>query len=88
MANKKRQMKPAEPPKKRLKTNKSDKSNGIALTEEVTNIDALNWQTVQPPDILEDAEGFYGLEEIEGVDIVRPADGEQLKFLVGHYGPW
>ncbi|KAF3894963.1 ATP-dependent RNA helicase [Trichophyton interdigitale] len=81
MANKKRQMKPAEPPKKRLKTNKSDKSNGIALTEEVTNIDALNWQTVQPPDILEDAEGFYGLEEIEGVDIVRPADGEQLKFL-------
>ncbi|EZF20524.1 hypothetical protein H112_05202 [Trichophyton rubrum D6] len=81
MANKKRQTKPAEPPKKRLKTNKSDKSNAAALTEEVTNIDALNWQTVQPPDILENAEGFYGLEEIEGVDIIRPADGEQLKFL-------
>ncbi|EFR04867.1 ATP-dependent RNA helicase MAK5 [Nannizzia gypsea CBS 118893] len=81
MANKKRPMKPAEPPKKRLKTNKPGKGSRAALTEEVTNIDALDWQTVQPPDILEDAEGFYGLEEIEGVDIVRPAGGEQLKFL-------
>ncbi|KAM5439757.1 ATP-dependent RNA helicase [Microsporum ferrugineum] len=72
-----RKTKQLDPPKKRVKVSQAETSP----TEEVVNIDALDWQTVQPPDILEDAEGFYGLEEIDGVDIVRPTDGSQLKFL-------
>ncbi|KAK2841577.1 hypothetical protein FQN49_006123, partial [Arthroderma sp. PD_2] len=71
---------PAQPSKKRRKVGQ-EPTKEQSLTEEVVNIDALNWQTVEPPDILEDAEGFYGLEEIEGVDIVRPAEGTQMKFM-------
>jgi ATP-dependent RNA helicase DDX24/MAK5 len=33
--------------------------------------DALRWKTVSLPDRLEDAEGFYELEEIDDVDVVR-----------------
>ncbi|RMD41631.1 hypothetical protein DV735_g3497, partial [Chaetothyriales sp. CBS 134920] len=33
--------------------------------------DALKWKQVELPDRLEDAEGFYTLEEIDDVDVVR-----------------
>ena len=33
----------------------------------------LGWKTVGMPDRLEDTEGFYGLEEIDDVDVVRDA---------------
>jgi hypothetical protein len=42
-------------------------------------IDKLQWKTVDVPEMFDDAEGFYGLEEVEGVDIVR--DGETIKFV-------
>jgi len=31
------------------------------------------------PEMFDDAEGFYGLEEVEGVEIVR--DGQNVKFV-------
>ncbi|KAF2650358.1 DEAD/DEAH box helicase [Lophiostoma macrostomum CBS 122681] len=34
-------------------------------------LDELQWQDVELPDRLDDYEGFFGLEEIEGVDIVK-----------------
>jgi ATP-dependent RNA helicase DDX24/MAK5 len=34
--------------------------------------DALHWKEVALPDRLDDAEGFFGLEEIEGVEVLRP----------------
>ena len=33
--------------------------------------DSLKWKQVALPDRLEDAEGFYGLEEIEDVEVIR-----------------
>ncbi|EAW06655.1 ATP-dependent RNA helicase MAK5 [Aspergillus clavatus NRRL 1] len=43
----------------------------------IVGADELNWTEVALPDRLEDAGGFFGLEEIEGVDIVRnPGNGE------------
>lgn len=42
-------------------------------------VDKLQWKTVDVPEMFDDAEGFYGLEEVEGVDIVR--DGETVKFV-------
>ncbi|KAK4506598.1 hypothetical protein PRZ48_000330 [Zasmidium cellare] len=36
-----------------------------------TNLDALRWKEVSLPDRLEDYEGFFGLEEVENVDVVR-----------------
>jgi len=42
-------------------------------------VDALPWKTVEVPEMFDDAEGFYGLEEIEGVDIVK--DGQSIRFV-------
>ncbi|KAF1976744.1 DEAD-domain-containing protein [Bimuria novae-zelandiae CBS 107.79] len=41
-------------------------------------LNELSWQTVSMPDRLEDFEGFYGLEEIDDVDVVR--DGATISF--------
>lgn len=46
-------------------------------------IDDLDWKEVQLPDRLEDAGGFFGLEEIDGVDIVRAKGHGEIKFKVG-----
>jgi ATP-dependent RNA helicase DDX24/MAK5 len=42
-------------------------------------LDKLQWKTVDVPEMFDDAEGFYGLEEVEGVDIVR--EGDTVKFV-------
>ena len=39
------------------------------------NVDALSWKTVDVPEMFDDAEGFYGLEVVEGVDIVKDIGG-------------
>ncbi|KAL2870307.1 ATP-dependent RNA helicase MAK5 [Aspergillus lucknowensis] len=43
-------------------------------------IEDLNWKEVSLPDRLDDFGGFFGLEEIEGVDIVRPEGKGELRF--------
>ena len=42
--------------------------------------DALKWKAVQLPDRLDDAEGFYGLEEIDDVDVVRDERTQHVMF--------
>lgn len=41
--------------------------------------DSLPWNEVAMPDMFEDAEGFFGLEEVDGVDVVR--EGNIVKFV-------
>lgn len=68
--------------KKRQKVEKP--ANGAdADTDRLLGVDELDWKEVQLPDRLDDAGGFFGLEEIEGVDIVRPQGGGEVKFKVG-----
>lgn len=55
---------------------KRQKSNA---GKKVTSVDALSWKSVDVPEMFDDAEGFYGLEEVEGVEIVR--DGDTVKFV-------
>lgn len=50
----------------------------------LVEIDDLNWKEVALPDRLEDAHGFFGLEEIDGVDIVRPEGSGEIRFKVCH----
>lgn len=50
--------------------------------EDIVGLDDLDWQTVQLPDRLGDVGGFFGLEEIDGVDIIRPESSGQIKFKV------
>ena len=40
----------------------------------------LKWQTVTLPERLADAEGFYGLEEIDDVEVIKTSDGKNLRF--------
>ena len=42
-------------------------------------LDALPWNEVEMPDMFEDAEGFYGLEEVENVEVIR--DGNKVQFV-------
>lgn len=44
--------------------------------------DELDWKPVSLPEAFEDVEGFYGLEEIDDVEIVKPEGQGQLKFKV------
>lgn len=67
---------------KRRKVNASAADSSDDAAKDFVDIDQLDWQTVTLPDRLEDAEGFYGLEEIDGVDIVRPSDNGQIRFKV------
>lgn len=41
--------------------------------------DALPWNEVEMPEMFDDAEGFFGLEEIDDVDVVR--DGNKVQFV-------
>ncbi|KIW73479.1 hypothetical protein PV04_01593 [Phialophora macrospora] len=54
---------------------KSQAYNGPAIRG-----DALQWRTVALPKRLEDAEGFYGLEEIDDVDVVRDESNNHVMF--------
>ncbi|KAI1006521.1 ATP-dependent RNA helicase [Podosphaera aphanis] len=50
-----------------------------AVIKRPVALDALPWNEVEMPNILDDAEGFYGLEEVEGVEVVR--DKNTLQFV-------
>lgn len=49
----------------------------------VTSLETLPWTQVPIPDRFEDAEGFFGLEEIEDVEIVRNEKLGKLEYRVG-----
>lgn len=50
-----------------------------AVVKRPVALDALPWNEVEMPDMYEDAEGFFGLEEIEGVEVIR--EGNTVKFV-------
>ncbi|KAL5338045.1 P-loop containing nucleoside triphosphate hydrolase protein [Aspergillus crustosus] len=67
--------------KKRKKTAKADEATKKQPEPEVfVGVEDLNWQEVTLPDKLDDFSGFFGLEEIEGVDIIRPQGKGELRF--------
>lgn len=82
--------------KKRFRSNKSqisrkkiktDTSNhelqkGISDSKAIA-LDELPWFAVSPPDRLDNAEGFYGLEEIADVEIVRDLKAGKIECRVG-----
>ncbi|KAL4770466.1 ATP-dependent RNA helicase mak5 [Aspergillus nidulans var. acristatus] len=67
--------------KKRKRTGKpANVAEKESEPEVVVGVDDLDWKEVALPDRLDNFEGFFGLEEIEGVDIVRPQGNGQLRF--------
>ncbi|OJD27511.1 ATP-dependent RNA helicase MAK5 [Blastomyces percursus] len=74
---KKRERDTRDPPRKFKKRQRVEITGADG---EIVGIDQLDWKEVALPDRLEDAEGFFGLEEIDGVDIVRPTGNGEVKF--------
>lgn len=73
----------ATPANKRNKAAKATK--GAAKDDSwdgIVTLDEINWKEVPMPDRLEDAEGFFGLEEIEGVDVIRANGTGEIQFKV------
>ncbi|KUL88935.1 hypothetical protein ZTR_03448 [Talaromyces verruculosus] len=68
---------------KKQKVEENTDQNG----EDIVGLDDLAWKTVQLPDRLGDVGGFFGLEEIDGVDIIRPESSGQIKFKVSSAKP-
>lgn len=72
--------------KKPIKVQKGQKRKPLSLKQrnakeaKVVKAESLQWKAVDIPDNLGDYEGFYGLEEIDGVD-VKIVDGK-AEFLV------
>lgn len=64
--------------KKRQKIEAAKPATEVVVKRPVV-LDALPWNEVQMPDMFNDAEGFFGLEEIEGVEVVR--EGNTVKFV-------
>ncbi|KAL2119672.1 hypothetical protein VTJ04DRAFT_6633 [Mycothermus thermophilus] len=63
-------------PKKHAPSSKRQKNNA---GKRVVGVDSLPWKTVELPEMFDDAEGFYGLEEVHGVEVVK--EGGTVKFV-------
>jgi ATP-dependent RNA helicase DDX24/MAK5 len=55
------------------------KNDTAKVGKRAVALDALPWNEVEMPDMFEDAEGFFGLEEVEGVEVIR--EGDTVKFV-------
>lgn len=58
---------------------KSTKPSKSSKPKRVVDANSLAWKPVDLPEMFNDAEGFFGLEEITGVDVVR--NGNVVKFV-------
>ena len=77
-------------PFKRRRTNKDGKTNGAkpegksqpAKPRETKSmrLDQLNWKGVAMPDQLDDFEGFFGLEEVDDVEVVKDEATGKVSF--------
>ncbi|KAH0553071.1 hypothetical protein GP486_006738 [Trichoglossum hirsutum] len=75
----KRQLHRPETSRKRSRV--EPKNNGSRIDAVKVSLGDLDWKKVPMPDRLDDVEGFFGLEEVEGVEVARTSDG-QVKYLL------
>ncbi|KAK2029779.1 DEAD/DEAH box helicase [Colletotrichum zoysiae] len=75
----KRKHQPSEAGQKPQKRQKSANPTNAPSKKRKVPASALPWKKVEVPEMFDDAEGFYGLEVIEGVDVVK--DGDNVQFV-------
>ncbi|MCJ1356636.1 MAG: ATP-dependent RNA helicase [Icmadophila ericetorum] len=80
---KRQRSKAVQKPRKNVKVELiSAKANGSARSSgKVVPLDQLKWMEVALPDQFKDAEGFYGMEEIEDVEVVREDGKIQFRIV-------
>lgn len=71
--------------KKRKKGAKPSLTSGDGSWDGSVDVDQLNWKEVSLPDRMADTGGFFGLEEIDDVEIIRPNGGGEIQFKVRAY---
>ncbi|PQE07618.1 hypothetical protein CJF30_00007382 [Rutstroemia sp. NJR-2017a BBW] len=76
--HKKRPRTDAKGSSKASKRQKIQKPSKTAPKKQVA-VDSLPWNEVQMPEMFDDAEGFYGLEEVDDVEVVR--EGDVVRFM-------
>ena len=64
--------------KKRQKIIRTTQSATTGL-KKVVALDAMPWNEVEIPEMFEDAEGFFGLEEVDDIEVIR--DGNKIQFV-------
>ena len=74
-ARKRRKMDSAE-----AKQESKSKSKPGSAKKVRTVLNALAWKSVDTPDGLDDYEGFFGLEEVEDVDVVKDEETGVVRF--------
>ncbi|KAJ5327941.1 hypothetical protein N7452_008331 [Penicillium brevicompactum] len=79
----KRARDPKAPAAQANKRKKAVKADSASDDERSVGVEDLNWKEVAMPDRMEDAEGFFGLEEIDGVDIIKSGGEVQFKAKTG-----
>ncbi|KUI69294.1 ATP-dependent RNA helicase MAK5 [Cytospora mali] len=83
VANQKKRKLPAASANAPARSNKKRKpsapSKAAAKPKRVVEASSLAWQSVDLPEMFNDAEGFFGLEEVTGVEVVR--EGNTVKFV-------
>ena len=71
--------------RKRQKVRPKDGGSEYGSTAKAISLDTLPWQEVAfPKSGFEDAEGFFGLEEISDVDVVRDLKLGKFEYKVRH----
>ncbi|KAJ6027992.1 ATP-dependent RNA helicase mak5 [Penicillium herquei] len=66
--------------KKRKKGAKAAIASEDDSWDGLVSMDDLNWKEVAMPDRMTDAEGFFGLEEIDDVEIIRTEGSGEIQF--------
>lgn len=83
MAEKKRPLPPKVAAMKARKRQKLDPKVSESLRKSAkghTDVKSLRWKEVSLPDRMDDYEGFFGLEEIDDVEVIRDAGTGKVSF--------
>lgn len=67
------------------KRQRADPSERLSEQPKAMTLDALPWAEVSFPGEFEDAEGFFGLEEISDVELLRNPNIGKLECRVGEW---
>lgn len=67
-----------ENPLKRLKPQQSNSK--VSKKRRPISGEALRWREAELPDMFDDAEGFFGLEEVDDVEVIR-TDNNTVEFV-------
>jgi len=65
---------------KSRKRQRSNQKHDAPTVKDAVDLDKLKWNAVDFPQNFEDAEGFFGLEEISDVDVVKDPQAGRVEY--------